>query len=496
VGDHRVGVELNGVAVGELTFHDQSEGLAKFAVDHSILQEGGNSVRLTGLAGESDISLVDYLRVSYQHLLTADNDALRLTATGKQRITVDGLSGESIRVFDVTDPDSPEEILGQIEQQKTGYAVTFASPGEGERELLITTSEQRLAGVKLDRPSNLHTQNASLIIITRGEFIDSLKPLVALRQSQGLSVALVDIDDIYDEFSFGEKTPYAVRNFLSYANLNWKKKPSFVLFGGDASLDPRNYLGFGDTDLVPTKLIDTEFMETASDDWFTDFDGNGIADIATGRLPARTEEELSAMVSKITGYEQSGPSDEALLVADANEGFDFEQASTELKSLIPDSLRITQINRGRLDPEMARSSLFEALYRRQFLVNYAGHGSANQWRGDLLTDDDALALRNEHLPMFVMMTCLNGYFQDPALDSLGEALMKAEQGGAVAVWASSGVTVPADQALLNQELYRLLFNRGEAITIGEAVMRAKTSVRSSDIRRSWVLLGDPALRLR
>ncbi len=83
-------------------------------------------------------------------------------------------------------------------------------------------------------------------------------------------------------------------------------------------------------------------------------------------------------------------------------------------------------------------------------MNYAGHGSVNQWRGNLLTNDDALALSNEHLTMFVMMTCLNGYFQDPALDSLGESLMKAEGGGAVAVWASSGMTLPTNQTLLNQ----------------------------------------------
>jgi hypothetical protein len=149
-----------------------------------------------------------------------------------------------------------------------------------------------------------------------------------------------------------------------------------------------------------------------------------------------------------------------------------------------------------VDPEMARRSLFEALYRKQFLVNYAGHGSVNQWRGNLLTNDDALALSNEHLPMFVMMTCLNGYFHDPALDSLGESLMKAERGGAVAVWASSGMTLPTDQALMNQELYRLLFNRGQAMTIGEAVIRAKAASSDPDVRRTWILLGDPAMKLK
>jgi len=159
-------------------------------------------------------------------------------------------------------------------------------------------------------------------------------------------------------------------------------------------------------------------------------------------------------------------------------------------------LRITQVNRGRLDPEMARRSLFEALYRKQFLVNYVGHGSVNQWRANLLTNDDALDLRNDHLPLFVMMTCLNGYFHDPALDSLGESLMKAERGGAVAVWASSGMTLPTDQALMNQELYRLIFSSNPSLTLGEAVRRTKLSVSDADVRRTWILLGDPATKLR
>ena len=52
-------------------------------------------------------------------------------------------------------------------------------------------------------------------------------------------------------------------------------------------------IGFGDLDRVPTRLIDTDFMETASDDWFSDFTGDGIAELATGRLPARTADEGS-----------------------------------------------------------------------------------------------------------------------------------------------------------------------------------------------------------
>jgi hypothetical protein len=93
------------------------------------------------------------------------------------------------------------------------------------------------------------------------------------------------------------------------------------------------------------------------------------------------------------------------------------------------------------------------------------------------------------------MTCLNGYFQDPLLDSLGEAMLKSRDGGAVAAWVSSGMCDPGEQATLNREFYRLLFGGG-GLTIGEAAINAKSSVTDKDIRRTWILLGDPTTRLK
>ena len=125
-----------------------------------------------------------------------------------------------------------------------------------------------------------------------------------------------------------------------------------------------------------------------------------------------------------------------------------------------------------------------------------GHGSVNLWSGSLLTNEDAGNLTNaERLPVFVMMTCLNGYFHDPALDSLAESLLKAENGGAVAVWTSTGLTVPDEQLVLNKQLYQLLFAGGN-LTLGEATARAKAAITDGDIRRTWVLLGDPTMRLK
>jgi Peptidase family C25 len=212
---------------------------------------------------------------------------------------------------------------------------------------------------------------------------------------------------------------------------------------GDASLDPKNYLGYGDSDYVPTKLLDTQLMETASDVWLADFNADGVEELALGRLPVRTAQEAAAMINKIVSYDRARGSESMLLVADRTDGYDFESNNAVLRSLIPADLKVVEIDGGGLDDATAKSQLLEAVNRGQKIVNYTGHGSVDNWKGQLLTNEDALGLTNaDGLSLFITMTCLNGYYQDPVLDGLAESLMKANRGGAVAVWASSGMTMP------------------------------------------------------
>jgi hypothetical protein len=118
------------------------------------------------------------------------------------------------------------------------------------------------------------------------------------------------------------------------------------------------------------------------------------------------------------------------------------------------------------------------------------------WRGNIFGSDDAEALVNGlRLPFVIGMTCLNGFFQDVYYETLAESLLKAKDGGAVAVWTSSGLTQPDRQAVMNKALIQLLFN-GEELTIGEAAMKAKAATIDQDIRRTWILFGDPTTKLK
>jgi hypothetical protein len=235
-------------------------------------------------------------------------------------------------------------------------------------------------------------------------------------------------------------------------------------------------------------------METASDDWLADFNGDGRAELALGRLPVRTVAETNTMVGKIISYENTAvdATRGALLVADSS----FEGQSSAVGRMLPEGLPVSTINRSSADDATIHNQIIAGLNQGPRVANYFGHGSNGVWTGaSLLSSDDAPGLTNSNrLSVYTMMTCFNGFFQDAYSDSLAEALMKSP-GGAVAVWASTTLTEPEGQNVIDQEFYRLLF-AAPAATLGDAARAAKLVTSDADVRRSWTLFGDPAMRLR
>jgi len=332
-----------------------------------------------------------------------------------------------------------------------------------------------------------------MLIVAPRAFRDAVDPLRAFHEARGLTTEVVDIEDVYDEFSYGSKDPRAIRTLLQRARSEWRTVPRFVLLVGDATYDPRNYLGY-DEDLVPTKLVDTSNYETASDDWLADLDDDGVPEMAVGRLPVGSVEETTRVVSKIVAHESGAQSlGRTLMVADTARGDNFRLLTDHLVTFFPAGLPIDTVAIDDIGPDAARQQVLDALADGIDLVNYAGHGTVDRWRADVLKVEDVSTLGNgERLPFFTMMNCLNGVFHEPALEGLAEALVRDPNGGASAVWASSATTASSLQELLVSGFYRELFSR-PGVTIGEAAVAAKAGVGDLDTRRCWILLGDPAM---
>jgi len=505
---HQVRVRVNGTVVGDITFRDRDRGEVTLTVPHALLTEGPNTVQFEALGGDADLSLFDTLRLSYWHTTDADDDRLPLTVDGQQQVTIGGFTAGDARVVDLTDPLGILEL--PVSPGAAPSSIAVQTTGPGTRSLLAFAGAAVLppAYVVANQPSSLHdAANAyDYLIVTHPDFAAQMAPLAALRASQGHQAAVVSIDDVYDEFNHGERSPDALREFLTLARTTWAVAPRYVVLAGDASFDPRDYAGFGFGDFVPTKLVDMSQidLETASDDWFTDANLDGIPDFAIGRLPIRSTAQAATVVAKLTGYDAAAGgawTKSVALVTDHDDlATKFRASSAAVAARLPVDYLKTALDSDTLGAASVRAGLFDLVGQGQLIVNYLGHGSEGIWgsSGDLMETGDIGSnwlASGARLPFVVAMNCLNGFFQDIyAEGSMAETLMRAD-GGAVAVWASSSLTDAEPQGQLNDELYRLIFGQGTP-TLGDAIVAAKQAITDGDVRRSWTFFGDPAMRLK
>jgi uncharacterized delta-60 repeat protein len=541
--DHQVAVSLNTTHLGSYSW----SGIAFYEtqIDNVDLVDGMNTVTLECLTGQDSIA-VDWFEVTYPRRFEANNDVLRFSHETGYRFQVSEFSGNNLLAFDITSPGNVERL---VNFQTTGsgpyYTLDFEPQiASGQKTYLVLTSDQLLtpAAIIEDKYGNLANPatGADYILITHrdlgwdinGDPYLWLTDLVSLRQGQGLRVKVVDAEDIFDEFSYGIESPEAIRDFISYAYTNWTPPaPQYVLLGGDSTRNPKNNPDpwFG-TDTVtaylPTYLMLTEHAgETATDEWFVRVSGDdAISDLYLGRLPAVTVAQAEVMVGKIVSYETTPNTKtwekNVVLVSDnPTQDYEtlFETTNEDAAALLPSPMGSPF--KGYLADYLTAADLTRDLETwidaGALLVNYSGHGSNQILASEQIFEEgqppsyrqDVSALANgEKLPVFVTMTCLSGYFAWPEawdypLPSLAEALLRAEDKGAVAAFMSTGLTTTEGQHVLDTALFGAIFTRDVRV-LGQAVSAAKQTLMANggslyqEVNETFLLFGDPAMALK
>ncbi len=534
--DHHVRVYINGAAIGDIRWDGAVRMLAQLPFDQALLQPGNNTLTLytpadTGARDSFnrlwEVNWLNFFRLTYERSFALTDEQLAFTsAPGPARFAVTGWAAPKSLAYDVTDPAAPVRLEGGVMIGAPGsYALHMSdSVAPGGRYFVLSPAALKAPlDLAADPASGLRStiEGADYLIIAHADFVAGVQPLAAHRRSQGLRVRVIDVQDIYDEFSGGLFTPHAIRAFIAYAYFNWPAPaPSYVVLVGDGTYDFMDREGYGAKTYIPPFLaaVDPLMGETAADNRYVAVDGNDILpDLHLGRFPVNNQAELTAMVSKIVSYEsmpESGPwRTKGVFVADNPDAAgQFGALSDTTAAYLPPEFEIKRIYLGSADYPVsdavkAQQATLDAFNAGALLFNFVGHSSVTNWAAELLFGINVLPQVNNggRLPIVLPMTCLEGTYHNPRYAGLSESVVRLAGRGAIASWAPTGQGVASGHDFMHRGFYDALFSwdvrvLGDAATAGLLYLYTNArfpdgTPRFRDLVDTYVLLGDPATQI-
>ncbi len=357
--DHHVQFWLNGHFLGDAYWDGTGEFTGTFSFDQSFLIASTNTISYyvpLDLGTSEDSGFTNWIELDYHDVYTVESDVLDFSfdTTGNWQPTLSGFSSNDLRLLDITDPTHPVRLTdASITANGPSYDATFAvTIGNPDARFFAAAAPAYLsvASITLDTPSDLRntSNSADWIAITHADFMAATLQLAAHRQNfSGYRTAVVDVQDIYDEFNGGKMDPEAIRQFVAYAYHNWQQPaPHYLLLVGDGSYDYRNYQGYPDKIYIPPYMdvVDCFFGEVPADNRYvagerTNSDPSvpecqkwALPFMAVGRFPVNNTAEAQTMVYRTICYENpadaicgslnppAGWDHRAIFVSDDNDG--------------------------------------------------------------------------------------------------------------------------------------------------------------------------------
>lgn len=520
--DHLVTFYLNGTLVGDVAWDDYELSNTTLHFDQSILQTTNTLTATMTIIGGGiqDQIYADWFELTYYDAPQARSNVARCDADGAGALaySIDGFTSSALAAFDVTTATQPVRLVNAVVVGSSApYTLQFTDTRAAPNSRCFSLADSAFLSplsMTLDTPSNLRapTNGADYVVITHHDFLAQATQLANYRASYNhYLTAAIDVQDIYDEFSYGLMSQQAIKDFLTFAYTNWHPRPQFVLLMGDATYDPKGFTGIADRVFVPAFLaMSDSFMgETAADNRYVDVDNNMMPDMHLGRFPVNTVAEAQEMVDRVISYEAQEPTQawnrNVIFVADDADGAgNFAEHS----DLVANSILPAAFTRSKMyyrvnysSSSVLRTALLNGINSGALFVNYNGHSSVPYWGGErYFRTSDVPTLNNAgRWPVMLPMTCLEGYYIVPGYKSQGETVVRTLGRGAIASWSPTGLGVATGHNELYTGFYEAIFQQG-VVQLGPATTAGKLKLFNStntfkELLDNYVLFGDPALTL-
>lgn len=446
--DHIAGISLNSSSYSDSLYYDY-KSTKNFSATYSsnLLLTGNNIVRLFGIPTQANenSTLLDWIDIDYFRNNIAKNDTLKIiipdsVTTGIRIVKINNITAanENILVYKI------KPVLEKIDN------LVFSGTGSKTIEFADTVHGGDIYWVSkieyINHPSfqykktfaNLRNtaKGADYLIISNKMLqssANSYKDYISTHY--GIRTELVFIDDIFDEFSYGDMCPEALQSFTSYAYYNWTSpKPSYLLLLGHANYDYRNLVF---TTLKRENLVPT-YGDPVSDTYFTMFDTANVnmQQMYVGRIPANNNSEVLNYLSKIQLYNTRGydiwnkstlffsggdaayPS-ELQLIKQANDTIINNSIKTRPFSGFYTHFYKTITPPSDLGP-YSYDQIQNAINSGGLFYSYVGHSGTRTWDNGINRVVDLKNTHTDRMPVISDFGCSTGKFAEPDVDSFGE----------------------------------------------------------------------------
>ncbi len=320
-----------------------------------------------------------------------------------------------------------------------------------------------------------------------------------------------NIYDLYDQFAWGvEGHPYAIRNFINYLFKHFPSPPQNLFLIGKNIHAPNC---ISNPSAFNRRLIPS-FGVPSSDILLTQGIVNAASlapAVATGRLAAQSNTDISNYLDKVKLYEALGTEGwrkNILHFVGGTNAADqnlFNLYMTELKDIVEDTTFGGVVNTFKKTSSApiginTNDSIKRAIESGVNLITFFGHGSTVGFEQNI---DDPFAYNNSpRFPMLLANSCYTGDIHTPNVFSNSEKFVLAKNHGTIGFIATVSTGVTFSLAAYSREFYKNISYRTYGKSYGEAVKQGvhytQLSAPADSITHitslEMTLHGDPACK--
>lgn len=478
---------------------------------------------------------LDAIDINYSRQISQSSGSLLFSSTYAPVTLRDASS--STHIWDVTDPGN----ISEMNVTSNAGSLSWVNAHAGYRWYASWDENAVLPSpkfVEVVSNQNLHSRPVpQMVIFTPAEWRAQAERLARLHESvDSLSVEVVDVNQVYNEFSSGSPDVNALRRYLKMHYDRDAATLRYAMLFGRAIHDNRGLTASVRAlreISIPCWQTDESLRETSSfmtDDFIAALsDGSGAnpaADslcIAVGRVPAGTVAEARGFVDKMEAYMTAGASSRnnswksrVMIVADdGDRGIHLRQAEKQYAGMMSlplgRNLTYSKIYVDAFDEvggvsEEGRERMHDLLSGGVMWWTYIGHGDRRALSSEkLLTFTDVPKMSTRNLAFFYGATC-SFMRWDGIEKSSCELMLHNASGGVIAALCATREAYITDNGYLSAAIGRHAFERnadGSTLSVGEIARRAKNDlrddlgqpIRENSNKLRYCLMGDPALKL-